>query len=107
MTIIRPSTRTKIHLATLILGCFFLLGSTLNAQNLPEEEVETTTQEKTGDFGLAIGIKANTMGFGGEVTAQIKPKLHPRFDVSLTFYKILKRLHVKGVFVICSTKAEV
>jgi hypothetical protein len=85
MTIIRPSTSTKIHLATLILGCFFLLGSTLNAQNLPEEEVETTTQEKTGDFGLAIGIKANTMGFGGEVTAQIKPKLHLRLGG--TYYK--------------------
>jgi hypothetical protein len=57
----------------------------LHAQNLPEETTTLPETEKTSDFGLAIGIKANTMGIGGEVVAQVLPKLHLR--LSTTHYR--------------------
>lgn len=88
MTNIRLSTSAKTHIAGLIFGYFLLIGSVLHAQNLPEEETSSSSQEATSDFGLAIGVKASTLGFGGEVTAQIKPKLHLRLGGTYFKYNL-------------------
>ncbi len=69
----------------LILLLIINSNSYLNAQNLSEEVATIPEAEKTSDFGLAIGIKANTMGIGGEVVAEVLPYLHLR--LSATHFK--------------------
>lgn len=79
--------QSKYNIALLLSGLFLFVASAA-AQNLPEDEVTTTTEEKPSDFGLSIGIKASTLGFGGEVTAQIKPKLHLRLGGAYYKYNL-------------------
>ncbi|PKP52235.1 MAG: hypothetical protein CVT92_09890 [Bacteroidetes bacterium HGW-Bacteroidetes-1] len=65
-----------------------LLLSTTNiatAQELAEESVEEPIEEPN-NFGLAAGIKANSMGFGGELIFQVNPKFNLRLGGSYFTY---------------------
>lgn len=76
--------RCKLFYVVILL---LFIGFDANAQVLPDE-LETETKPKNNNFGLAVGLKATTMGFGGEIVIQpIKP-LHLRLGGTYFKYSI-------------------
>lgn len=62
-------------------------GQTTYAQLLPEEQ-EVEMIPKKRNFGMAIGLKASTMGFGGELVIQPFKPLHLRLGGTYFKYSI-------------------
>lgn len=58
------------------------------AQELAEEEQPQIETVPSSNFGLALGLKANTTGFGGEVIAQVHPRIHLRLGMTYFNYNI-------------------
>ncbi len=79
--------KKTIRKTILILAGFFLFA-TAGAQVVQEESQTIETPKASSDFGLALGVKTNTLGFGGEVIAQIKPKIHLRLGATYFNYKV-------------------
>ncbi|MDP3444419.1 MAG: hypothetical protein Q8T08_16295 [Ignavibacteria bacterium] len=52
------------------------------------DETPPDLEKPTSDFALAIGIKANTLGLGGEVAVQFMPKLQLRLGGTYTKYSV-------------------
>jgi hypothetical protein len=76
----------KHMLGFIVFGLLLLSTNTLiTAQEVAEVPVEELVEEPN-NFGLAAGIKANTMGFGGELIFQVNPKFNLRLGGSYLTY---------------------
>lgn len=76
--------RCKLFYVVILL---LFIGFDTNAQVLPDE-LEAETKPKNNNFGLAVGLKATTMGFGGEIVIQPVKPLHLRLGGTYFKYSI-------------------
>ncbi len=75
----------KQSIISLIFVLFFMAGATAQVLE-PQTQDSTLHSSPKLDIGVAIGLKANTLGAGGEVIVQLKPRIHLRLGASYFSY---------------------
>jgi hypothetical protein len=65
------------HLYPVIFAGVMMLFSSAPLRSQEFSNEVSTPEEKSG-FGMAIGLKSSSFGFGGEIVAAVSPKIHLR-----------------------------